>query len=201
MGASTSSSGLTTRFKRLAGLSVAAMLITAVPAAALTFLTPWSVQRATMNAPRARISEATWATGTSLVVNMRRAPLLNSALERFSRVIAQRWFRVDADGGELVRFRHAFESLIKNARVVVRATIGGFGPNATRFVRLRPISQAALLQPRMISTDDSITATLGPGRYRLRIYIQYRNIRLGKSMWDNEAPPPGSPHKFTLEAI
>jgi len=188
------------RLKRLAGLAVAAVLIPAVPAAALTFLTPWSIRRAARNAPRARISKATWATGTSLIVNMRRARLLNSSLERFSRVIAQRWFRVGA-GGERILFTHAFESLIKNARVIVRATIRGFGPHATRFVRLRPIVQAALNRPRRISIDDSITRRLGPGKYRLRIYIQYRNIRIGKSRWDNVAPPPGSPHKFTLQAI
>jgi hypothetical protein len=184
----------------MVSIGVAAVLIPAVPAAALTFLTPWSIKRAARNAPRARITRATWATGTSLVVNMRRARLLNSSLERFSRVIAQRWFRV-GPGGEHVVFTHAFESLIRNARVIIRATIRGFGPNATRFVRLRPIAEAAVGRARRIGIDDSITRRLGPGKYRLRIYIQYRNIRYGKSRWDNEAPPPGSPHRFTLQAI
>ena len=189
------------RMRKVAAILAAAVLVPAVPVAALTFLTPWTIQRAFHNAPKSSIARRTWRTGTSLLINMNKANPLNSQLERYSRVIAQRWFRVGPTP-ERISFTHTFKSLIQNARVVVRATIQGFGPRATRFVRLRPIAEASIgPNPRTVSTSDSITTRLGPGKYKIRIYIQYRNIRNGYSSWENEAPPAGSAHKFTLQAL
>lgn len=177
------------RLVRATAMVLAVILIPAVPASALTFLTPWEVIKTnTGGARRPRVKTDLFPSIGSLTVNMRRT----SSPTAEATVTATRKFKVRRRG-ELIAIGHAFETLLRDASL--RVTISITGPTAfgipTASFNIRTAES-------VFGFTREYMQQLTGGQYTISINIRYKNRN---GAWDNKPPSPGSPHAFSIRSI
>jgi hypothetical protein len=172
-------------WKRIVPLAVTAVLLLAVPASALTFLTPWQFAQTKQEkgAPTA-LFDPTFGDGETLLVDMG----ATSSPKAKSRVEASREFRVDS-GDNLIGITHMFETLLVDASLKVEMKL-----KPEKGFKLKSVKGDG----QLVGLNQTFVHTLPQGDYTLKIKIDYKNKNGG---WDNSAPAPGSPHTFSIQSI
>jgi hypothetical protein len=114
-------------------------------------------------------------------------------------ITATRNFRI-ARGGQTLNIQHFFQTLARLAdlEVVVRveSLVNGARIRGLEYKGTAQNSDT-LLSPTGAGANRSVN--LASGDYRLVVRIKYN--KKAKGLWDNAAPPPGSPHRFTFSFI
>jgi len=197
------------RTAKLAGAVAATLLLAPIPALGFTFLTSWSFNTLTVNAPAPATSTSDFTGGTQLTVDMGKngittqAGLAGSAVNpgAISFFTAQRDISVGATG-ENVNVVRNYQTLLGNGAslqsIVYFAQTSGV--DAGKRVNITPnnINIAGARFGRTFSFADAtpVNVNLGPGTYTVFVRLKYKKDRFG--IWDNSSPLPGSPHTFTI---
>jgi hypothetical protein len=197
------------RTAKLAGAVAATLLLAPIPALGFTFLTSWTFNSLTVNAPTPATTVSDFTGGTQLSIDMGKngittqAGLVGSAVNpgAISFFTAQRDISVGGTG-ENVNVARSYATLLQGAslQTIVYFTQTSGANTGTR-VNITPnIVNAAGIRfartfPGGADIPDS-NVNLGPGTYTIFVRIKYKKDRFG--IWDNSSPLPGSPHTFTF---
>jgi hypothetical protein len=182
---------------KLASAAAAILFLIPVPAAAYTFLSLWSFNITTINAPAPVVASTDFAGGTNLTVNMG-APgtaFNRSSLSFFS---ASRDISV-GPGGENINVVRSYQTLLQGASLqslIYFAPANGTSANTDTIPNI--YNSAGARFGRNFSFQDTapVAVNLAPGNYTMFVRLKYKKDRYG--IWDNSLPLPGSPHTFTI---
>jgi hypothetical protein len=195
------------RTAKLAGAVGATLLLAPIPALGFTFLTAWSFNSMTVNAPTPVATSTDFATGTELTVDMGKngittqAGIDGSAVNpgAISFFTAQRNISVGANG-ENVDILRQYNTLLQGASmqsILYFQQLTGTGPGRVDVVP-NVFNSASVMFGRTFSGLDNpaVDVNLAPGTYTVFVRLKYKKDRFG--IWDNSASLPGSPHTFTI---
>jgi len=185
--------------RALAGL-VAVVLLAPTPVLALVWQSPWVIfqaQSGTPTPPPAIVSSFDFFNGSVLTVDMGKYTG-NGA----SSVQAQRQFSV-ADGTDFLTVAHDFQTAIKNTSLKVSVEITPLGFKGTHW---KPInfSRSAGNHERIVGQDKARLRLIrqgSTGSYIVTVKVSYDTRDCRGGSWDNSAPPPGTPHRFTFFGV
>jgi len=198
------------RTAKLAGAVAATLLLAPIPALGFTFLTQWTFNTLTVNAPAPATSSSDFTGGTQLSVDMGKngittqAGVTGSAVNpgAISFFTAQRDISVGATG-ENVNVSRSYQTLLQGASlqsIVYFAQNGGGGAQTRVNITPNNINVAGARFGRTFSFADAtpVNVNLAPGTWTIFVRMKYKKDRYG--IWDNSAPLPGSPHTFTISS-
>jgi hypothetical protein len=195
------------RTMKLASIAAAMLLLAPVPALGFTFLSLWSFNILTVNAPVPATTSSDFAGGTQLLVDMGKTPLqvatgksVNPGSVSF--FTAQRDISV-GPGGENVSVVRDYQTLLQGAAlqsIVYFAKTDGADAGSRVNVLPNIFNSAANRFGRTFAFQDSpaVNANLAPGDYTIFVRIKYKKNRYG--IWDNSLPLPGSSHSITISS-
>ena len=199
--------GIRSRYTKLAGAVAATLLLAPIPAFGFTFLSLWSFNILTVNAPLPKETTSDFAGGTELVVDMGKTSQpgitgtsLNPGAVSF--LTAQRDISV-GPGGESVNVLRSYQTLLQGASlqsfVYFSPTAGATTP-ARVDVLPNSFNSAGVLFGRTFSYQDSpaVNVNLAPGTYTVFVRLKYKADRFG--IWDNSQSSLGSPNTFTISS-
>ena len=198
-------SGLKGRYLKLTGAVAATLFFAPIPAFGFTFLSLWSFNILTVNAPAPVAKSSDFTSGTELVVDMGKTTLQGAtslhpgAVSFFT---AQRDISV-GPGGESVNVLRSYQTLLQNASL---QTYVYFAPTAGSNTETRidavPGTQnsAGVLFGRTFSFQNSPAGTvnLAAGTYTVFVRLKYMENRFG--IWDNSTPNVASPSSITISS-
>jgi hypothetical protein len=196
-------SGMWGHTTKLASAAAAVLLLAPIPALGFTFLSLWSSNITTMNAPLPAITTSDFATGTNLAVDMGATALPGkTALGAFSYFSAYRDISV-GPAGENVSVVRSYQTLLQGASlqsIVYFVQTSGGAAGKTVDILPSAFNSAGIRFGRSFSFRDSPAANvnLGPGTYTVFVRLKYKRDRFG--IWDNSQALPGSPHTFTISS-
>ncbi len=196
------------RTAKLAGAVAATLLLAPIPALGFTFLTAWSFNSLTLNAPAPVATSVDFATGTELTVDMGKNGITTQSGPAGSAVnpgaisffTAQRNISVGSSG-ENVDIASPYQTLLGNGASM--QSIVYFqqltGANAGSRVNVVPNtfnSAGSNYGHSYFGSGTPVDVNLGPGTYTVFVRLKYKKNRFG--IWDNSAASLGSPHTFTI---
>ena len=196
------------RSAKIAGAVGATLLLAPIPALGFTFLTAWTFNTLTVNAPTPVSSTTDFSNGTNLIVDMGRnaittqqgIPQVNPGAISF--FTAQRNIRVTGSG-EHVDVVRSYLTLLQGASL----------PSFVYFQQLTNVATPPRVDvlPNAFNTagarfgrsfsfldNPAQNVNLGPGDYTVFVRLKYKKDRYG--IWDNSESLPGSPHSFTISS-
>jgi hypothetical protein len=185
---------------KFAGPAAAILLLAPVPALGFTFLSQWSFNIATINAPVPITSSTDFAGGTSLSVDMGSSSK-STGLGAISFFSAQRDISVGSTG-ENVSVLRSYQTLMQGATL---QSLVYFAPSSGGFVTGNGIdalpnrfNAAGFRFGRSFAVQETpaTTVALTPGTYTVFVRLKYKKDRYG--IWDNSQAQLGSPHTFTI---
>ena len=196
------------RAAKLAGAVGAVLLLAPIPALGFTFLTQWTFNNMTVNAPTPAATSSDFAGGTELIVDMGRvgqttqSGLNGTAVHpgAISFFTAQRNIEVAA-GGENVNILRTYNTLLQGASlqsIVYFQQLTGANAGGRINVVPNAFNTAGPRFGNAVSFQDSppVNVNLGPGDYTVFVRLKYKKDRFG--IWDNDSGVLGSPHSFTI---
>ncbi|HEV8059025.1 MAG TPA: hypothetical protein VGP68_04090 [Gemmataceae bacterium] len=197
------------RTAKLAGAVAATLLLAPIPALGFTFLTAWSFNTMTVNAPAPVASSIDFATGTTLTVDMGQNGITTQAGPSGSAVnpgaisffTAQRNISIGSSG-ENLDIASTYQTLLQGASMQSIVYFQQLtGANAGSRVNVVPNtfnSTGILNGHSYFGTGTPVDVNLGPGTYTVFVRLKYKKDRFG--IWDNSAASLGSPHTFTISS-
>jgi hypothetical protein len=198
------------RTAKLAGAVGATLLLAPIPALGFTFLTAWSFNSMTVNAPTPVATSSDFGTGTELTVDMGKNGITTQAGVSGSAVnpgaisffTAQRNISVGGNG-ENVNVLSQYQTLLQGASmqsiVYFQQLTGGTGSPTRVDVVPNTFNSASVLFGHTFSGAIApVDVNLGPGTYTVFVRLKYKKDRFG--IWDNSGSLPGSPHTFTISS-
>jgi hypothetical protein len=196
------------RSAKIAGAVGATLLLAPIPALGFTFLTAWTFNTMTVNAPAPVTSASDFATGTELIVDMGKngittqqgIPQVNPGAISF--FTAQRNIRVGASG-ENVDVVRSYQTLLQGASVqsivyFQQLTNAQTPPRVDILPNSFNTAGARFGHNFSFLDNPAQNVNLGPGDYTVFIRLKYKKDRFG--IWDNSQSLPGSPHTFTISS-
>jgi len=195
------------RTARLATAAALLLLLAPIPALGFTFLSLWSFNILTVNAPAPVASSNDFTGGTQLVVDMGKTTLqaatgtgVNPGSISF--FTAQRDISVGPTGESVNVFRD-YQTLLQGASlqsIVYFAQTSGADAGSRVNILPNTLNSAGARFGRTFSFRDSpaVNVNLGPGNYTVFVRLKYKKDRFG--IWDNSLPLPGSPHSYTISS-